>query len=333
MTEISTTVVSIDPDSPDESILRRAADAIRRGELVAFPTETVYGLGANALDANAVERIFIAKGRPPANPLIVHVSNREMATSLTSGSLKVADRLIENFWPGPLTVVLPKAAIVPTIVTAAGSTVAIRMPSHPVALGLIREAGVPLAAPSANRSTQLSPTRAEHVLVGLNGRIDLILDGGPTQRGIESTVVDLTTDPPTLLRPGPISIEQLQGAVGKIQLLSNSARDSVLRSPGLMARHYSPRTPVELHRSRQKLLEGVQSLRQSGKRVGIVSIGDSIPDAIVMPANAAEYAARLYDTLHILDKLDLDHILIELPPDTPEWLAVRDRLLRSAEPQ
>jgi L-threonylcarbamoyladenylate synthase len=331
--ENATTVVPIDPMSPDEAALRFAADVIRRGGLVAFPTETVYGLGANALDASAVERIFVVKGRPSANPLIVHVSSREMAMSLTSAWLQIADRLIENFWPGPLTLVFPKSSNIPAIVTAGGSTIALRMPSHPVALALIREAGVPLAAPSANRSSQLSPTRAEHVLLGLNGRIDLILESGPTQRGIESTVVDLTTSPPTLLRPGPITVEQLKKVIGDLQVAPSTVEDGVARSPGRMARHYSPRTPVELHRTRAELLKSAARYRQSGARFGAVVIGNALDDAIVLPANASDYAARLYDTLHALDQSNLERILIELPPETPEWLAVRDRLTRSAEPE
>ena len=333
MTEIATKLVVVDPNSPEEQTMRSAADVIRRGGLVAFPTETVYGLGANALDANAVERIFVAKGRPSANPLIVHVSDREIAKSLTSGWLQIADQLTQHYWPGPLTLVLPKSPVVPDIVTAGGATIAIRMPSHPIALGLIRESGVPLAAPSANRSSQLSPTRAEHVLAGLNGRIDMILDGGPTQRGIESTVVDLTTDPPTLLRPGPITPAMLEAIVGPLQISSKQTSEGALRSPGLIAKHYSPRTPVEICPTIGALRASAERYHREGKRIGILAIGSGNGDAITMPADANDYAARLYDALHSLDRSNLDRILIELPPDTPEWLAVRDRLLRSAEPE
>jgi L-threonylcarbamoyladenylate synthase len=332
MANLSTPVIPIDPHDPDPAILQQAADVIRRGGLVAFPTETVYGLGANALDARAVGRIFEAKGRPAINPVIAHVSDREMLARLVADWPPLAETLAMHFWPGPLTLVLPKAEAVPSEVTAGGPTIAVRMPAHQVAIGLIRAAGVPLAAPSANRSSQLSPTRAEHVQAGLGGRIDLILDGGPTDAGIESTVLDLTTSPPTLLRPGPITVEDLQRIIGPLQMRSRDSSPGPLASPGLLPRHYSPKTPVELFETRRSLDERFAT-RGADEKLGRVLIGEpesAIGDEFALPADPRLYSPRLYDALHTLDVRGLTSILVELPPDEPQWLAVRDRLTRAA---
>jgi L-threonylcarbamoyladenylate synthase len=321
--ERMTQLIRIDASKPQSDALCRAADVIRKGGLVAFPTETVYGLGASALDSAAVGRIFEAKGRPAGNPLIVHVAGDEMLPRVVAEWPSNARKLAQQFWPGPLTLVLPKADGVPDIVTARGATVAVRMPAHPVALGLIRECGLPLAAPSANRSSQLSPTRAEHVMTGLKGRIDLILDAGPTPSGIESTVLDLTTDPPTLLRPGPVSVQQLEEVIGPIRRAPEPS--SSLRSPGMMPRHYAPRTPLELFDDRAALNQRATELQQIGEKFGEVTFEDG-----PMPTDPGGYAARLYDVLHELDERGFDRILVELPPDTAEWFAVRDRLQRAA---
>jgi L-threonylcarbamoyladenylate synthase len=244
---MKTVVVPVDPAAPSAAALAEAARVLHGGGLVAFPTETVYGLGANALDASAVARIFAAKGRPANNPLIVHISETSQVQQVAADWPASAERLAERFWPGPLTLVLPKRDTVPEIVTARGPTVAVRVPAHPVAEALLRASGLPIAAPSANRSTELSPTRAEHVLGGLQGRIEMLLDGGPTSGGIESTVLDLTTIPPRLLRPGPIGVAELEAVIGSL------ARDApipvetshALPSPGMMPRHYAPRTSLE----------------------------------------------------------------------------------------
>src|SRR5438128_2586209 len=211
-----TAVLTIDRQFPEPAAIARAAAILRQGRLVAFPTETVYGLGANALDAAAVARVFEVKGRPPTNPLIVHVAGADQIAQVAADWPDVAARLAERFWPGPLTLVLPKRRELPDIVTAGGPTVAVRVPAHPVAQALLKEAGVPVAAPSANRSTGLSPTTAAHVLRGLADRIDLILDGGPTSGGIESTVLDVTTSPPRLLRPGLVTPAAIEAIVGPI---------------------------------------------------------------------------------------------------------------------
>jgi L-threonylcarbamoyladenylate synthase len=304
--------------------------------LVAFPTETVYGLGANALDSAAVARIFAAKGRPATNPVIVHIAAIADLGALTQPrSPEVVARLAERFWPGSLTLVLPKTSAVPDIVTAGGPTVAVRVPAHPVALALLRAAGLPVAAPSANRSTELSPTTAEHVLKGLGERVDLILDGGPTTGGIESTVLDLTADPPRVLRPGLVTPAMIEGVIGRVELANHPAINSAnspARSPGMMAKHYAPRAPLELAdgdgRSRVEALFGF------GQRVGWLTwpgpadVGDVV--RIDMPADPAGYAVRLYAALHELDAAGVERIVVAEPPDGENWLAIRDRLRRAA---
>ena len=333
MSDRPTVVRLIDPAAPDSEVLRAAADVLRAGGLVAFPTETVYGLGANALDAAAVRGIFSAKGRPPTNPLIVHVADESMLRAVVATWPPAAAQLAARFWAGPLTLVLPKTPAVPDVVTGGGPTVAVRMPAHPVALGLIRAAGVPLAAPSANRSSQLSPTRAEHVRAGLGGRIDLILDGGPTANGIESTVLSLAGDRPVLLRPGPLAVSELERVVGPIERPAATQVGRPLPSPGLLARHYAPRTPIELCPDRARLIARADELARAGEPAACLVIGPGrgVPGiAVEMPAVAAGYAARLYDVLHDLDARGLSRILVELPPGTDEWLAVRDRLTRAA---
>ncbi len=327
---METAVTQVDPSQPDAGAIRAAAAVLRAGGLVAFPTETVYGLGANALSAAAVARVFQAKGRPATNPVIVHVARAADVLNVASKWPSTAARLAERFWPGPLTLVVPKGDTVPEIVTAGGSTVAVRCPNHPVARALIEAAGVPVAAPSANRSTELSPTRAEHVLKSMNGRIDWVLDGGPCPGGIESTVVDVTGDVPRVLRPGLISAPQLAEVIGHIEL--GASTEGVVRSPGQMARHYSPRTPLVLAVVTKDAFRYLNATEREGGRAVILGLAGptTIPTYRTM-SNAPEvYAAELYATLHALDAEGWDRIVIELPPDTPEWAGVRDRLLRAA---
>ena len=333
MSDRRTVVLPVDSTAPDEGVIRKAADIIRAGGLVAFPTETVYGVGANAFDPAAVARIFAAKGRPANNPLIVHVHGEAMARTVAATWPTAAAGLAAVYWPGPLTLVLPRTTLVPDLVTGGGPTVAVRVPANPIALTLIRAAGVPLAAPSANRSSELSPTRAEHVLNGLNGRIDLILDGGPTACGIESTVLSLAGDRPVLLRPGPIPVGDLERIIGPIDRPGLAEVNQPLPSPGMMERHYAPRTPVELFADRAGLARRAEELIGIGERAARVVIGSGAGlggTATTMPDSAKAYAARLYATLHELDGAGLTRILIELPPDTDEWQAVRDRLRRAA---
>lgn len=323
---MNTEVLRVDPSAPDPSIIERTAALLRNGRLVAFPTETVYGLGANALDAAAVRGIFAAKGRPATNPVIVHVHEPAQVLNVASEWPATAAKLATAFWPGPLTLVVPKSAAVPDEVTAGGPTVAVRCPAHPVARALIAAAGVPVAAPSANRSTELSPTLADHVYKSLNGRIDLVLDGGPCTGGIESTVVDATGPVVRLLRPGLVSVPMLEAIVGPVVIGARS--DPVARSPGQMEKHYSPRTPVVLANDADA---EHQRLRDAGLRV--ISVGfDLFWDYRFISNDPIAYAAELYALLHELDDGRYDRIVIEMPPDTPEWAAVRDRLTRAAAP-
>ena len=282
-----------------------AAALIRSGEVVAFATETVYGLGANALDEAAVSRIFAIKGRPSTSPLIVHVSSVEMARSLTTEWSDLAARLAAKYWPGPLTMVLPKKSHVPDLVTAGLVTVGIRMPAHPQALELIHAAGVPIAAPSANRFTQLSPTTAEHVNEAFGGLVP-VLDGGPCTVGIESTVISLAGPVPMLLRPGMTPRDELETIAGPLQIVSE--QPGAHASPGLHERHYQPRTPLYIGQA-----------PAAGR--GVV---------LQLPADAAGFAARLYKALHDADTKGYDWIAVERPPSGTEWDGIRDRLRRAA---
>lgn len=327
-----TTIVAVDPASPEPAAIERAAEVIRAGGLVAFPTETVYGLGANALHAEAAARIYEAKGRPAANPIIVHVTDTDSARQIVAVWPEEAERLAERFWPGPLTLVLPRRDSVPDLVTAGGPTVGVRAPAHPVAQALIKAAGVPIAAPSANRSTGISPTRAEHVLKELHDRIELVLDGGPTPGGLESTVLDLSSKPPRILRPGPVSPAEIEAAIGPVALGGESAGRAPLRSPGMMPRHYAPCVPLELALGGGE--SRVRFLVAEGARVGWLTLGDwaEIPGAvrIVMPTDPGGYGARLYAALHALEEHGVERIVVDLPPDSQDWLAVRDRLRRAS---
>jgi L-threonylcarbamoyladenylate synthase len=309
-----TAVWAIDPHDPDPAIIARAADLIRAGKLVVMPTETVYGLAANALDEAAVRGIFTAKGRPSTNPLIVHVEDKDGVKRVASEFPEKAQLLADAFWPGPLSIVLPKQPIVPDVVTAGGPTVAVRCPDHAVARALIRAAGLPLAAPSANRSNELSPTRAEHVLKSLNGRIDAILDAGQCSVGIESTVVDLTGSDPRILRPGTITDTMIEDLIGTVVV---GVQEGVAKSPGQMERHYCPKTPL-LAIDEREFFEEMSRVTKAGLRVGTLGWQDW-----------EDYEYRLYETLHRLDGEGYDFLLAALPPDEPEWAGVRDRLLRA----
>jgi L-threonylcarbamoyladenylate synthase len=299
--------------------IERAADIIRRGGLVAFPTETVYGLGANALDAAAVDRIYAAKGRPATSPLIVHVDSIAMARTIVRDWPDPAEQLARRFWPGPLTLILHKLPIVPDRVTAGLDTVGVRVPSHPVALSLIRAASAPIAAPSANRFTQLSPTTAEHVRNALGDTVDLVLDGGPTDVGIESTVLALANaNTPQLLRPGMISRKEIEAIIGPVEFTSATGEAHV--SPGLHPRHYSPRTPIILA-SQIETQRGACIWWKTEPRC---------ERSVRMPADPAGYAKCLYKVLHALDHEGWEFIAIETVPEDDAWAGIRDRLNRAA---
>ncbi len=308
----------------DSAQIEHAAELIRAGKLVAFPTETVYGLGANAFDAAAVARIFEVKERPSTSPLIVHVASLEAARELAAEWPEQAEALGRRYWPGPLTLVVPKQPRIPGIVTAGLDTVGLRVPSHPVALALLRAAGVPIAAPSANRFTTLSPTAAAHVREGLGAAVDLILDGGRPEVGIESTVLSLADVSPVLLRPGMISRAELEAVVGPV-VEAGAAGPGSHPAPGMHARHYSPMTVLRLVRAGHPLPVG---------RGAYLGLGADLPAGsartVLMPGEPAAYAAILYETLHMLDREGWDWIAAALPPEGPEWAGIRDRLRRAA---
>jgi L-threonylcarbamoyladenylate synthase len=332
---MQTQILPIRPDAPEPDVIARAAAIIRGGGLVAFPTETVYGLGANAMDADSVARIFAAKGRPATNPIIVHITRTEDVARVASSMPEVAQRLAARFWPGPLSLVLPRRAEVPDHVSAGLATVAVRVPAHPVARALIESAGVPIAAPSANRSFRLSPTRAEHVIQGLNGLIDLVLDAGPTPGGIESTVLDVTVEPPCLLRPGLLTKSEVEAVIGQVAVPGGSGDETAaMPSPGMLSRHYAPRAPLECagRGSRQR----IEAWLHAGVSIGWLTFAEpaDIPPGLtveVMPQDPKAYSARLYAVLHAMDDAGVQRIVVDLPPLKDEWAAVRDRLRRAAE--
>lgn len=330
---------TVDAQHPDPQIISDAADILRGGGLVAFPTETVYGLGANALNAAAVAKIFEAKARPAWNPVIAHVANTDDARALTTSWPEAATILANIFWPGPLTLVLPKRDIVPDIVSAGLPAVAIRVPAHPVARALITALGSPIAAPSANRFTELSPTTAAHVAASLGDRVELILDGGPSDVGIESTVVDLTGTMPVLLRPGVISRVKLAEVLGmEIQTGAISRDDGPRLSPGMVERHYAPRADVWLFDGSDlsQVNHGMSQEfpAQAGRMAALVLDWSlTLPPhvrVIPMPNDPFAYARNLYATLHELDAQGFAVVAIERPPDIDAWAGIRDRLLRAA---
>ena len=309
----------------NEHEIETAAEKIRQGELVAFPTETVYGLGANALDASAVAKIFELKGRPRFDPLIVHIAEAEQLETLVEQIPDAARRLTAEFWPGPLSVVLPKRSCVPGIVTAGLPDVAVRCPVHPIAHALIGTAGVPIAAPSANRFCAVSPTTAEHVAEQFGDRLSVILDGGRCEVGVESSVVSFEDDEAVLLRPGGVPPEEIRRVAGSLGVaVSNNERPS---SPGQLARHYAPTTPLEV----------TDEPPRPGQRVGLLTLGT--------PANAGEFlavevlseteclreaAANLFAAIRRLDALNLDYIAARPVPESGLGHAIMDRLRRAS---
>lgn len=321
--------------------IARAADRLRSGGLVAFPTETVYGLGADAFNDAAVAKVFALKGRPHNNPLIVHIASIEAAQRLADPWPSAAQTLAEAFWPGPLTIVVPKAASVPASVTAGGDTLALRQPKHDVALALLRVFGGPLVGPSANPSGFVSPTRAEHVRAGFAAAIardDLVvLDGGPCPAGIESTVVSVTGGQPVVLRRGVISPEVIAGVLGRQVAVAGGAPipGAPLPAPGMLARHYAPRTPARLFEPDQ----WPEALDACTTRAVVLTHSRTRsahpPHALIrMPMDAEAYAAGLYAALHEADALGASAILIESPRAPGAlWDAVRDRLRRACTPE
>lgn len=343
--DLVTRCLSVDPQDPEPEVIRQAAALIRAGRLVAFPTETVYGLGANALEARAVARIFRAKARPASDPLIVHLSDAGELARVAAQIPAVVEDLARAFWPGPLTLVLPKHVRVPDSVTAGKPTVAVRIPSHPVAQALIAESAVPIAAPSANRFGQISPTRPAHVLADLEGRISMILEGGPTFVGVESTVLSLVGDTPTILRPGGVSREALVDLLGEVALSEAVVReDEAATSPGTHLKHYAPDAQVTLYRGDPAAVcwairEAALRLTREDISVGLL-VADEDLDAFrdlsvvvqsVGPSDDLETVAqRLFMTLRALDRAGVSRILAREFGTRGLGLAVRDRLIRAA---
>lgn len=316
--------------------VQRAVELLKNGELVALPTETVYGLAGNAFNPNAVERIYEVKGRPSRNPIIVHVSSIDMAQRCVGTWPAMAQKLAEAFWPGPLTLVLEKSAMIPGVVTAHGPTVGVRWPSHPFILEVIRACDFPLAAPSANLSNQISPTNADHVSKSLGDQIKLIVDGGQSQVGIESTVVDLTTSPPRLLRPGMIHEESLLAVTGELTLGFGDSEE-ILKSPGLLKKHYAPKATLRIVSWQDEAgLKGQLKLDKAGLgRVHVIAhakipLSGDFGRVSVIPHDPEAFARAIYAELHHCDELGAELIVVETLPATGEWRAIADRLNRAA---
>ncbi len=334
-------VLSVDTQAPAPDVLAEAARVLRGGGLVAFPTETVYGLGARAFDERALARVFAAKGRPAHHPLIAHVLGKEDARRLGRTWPAAAEALAGAFWPGPLTLVLDRASRVPAAAAGGGDSIAVRAPSHPVARGLIAALDEPIAAPSANRYQALSPTTAEHVVRQLGDRVDLVLDGGRCEAGIESTVVDVR-GVAQALRPGAVSLEALRAVVPEIQRRREFvSHDETRASPGLDSRHYAPRAPLRLADTKSDALHVALDLVSAGARVGLVIRGAenaraepaAKAEALVLralPDDPAIYAHHLYATLHELDAEGVSFIIVQRVPGEDAWWAIADRLERAA---
>ena len=348
MYDISTEVLPINSLTPDPAIIERAAQLLRRGKLVVFPTETVYGLGADALQPSAVEQIFAAKERPFSDPLIVHIAALETLETLVTRISPQALQLAQAFWPGPLTLLLPANTHVPKMVTAGLDTVAVRMPRHPIALALIKAAGSPIAAPSANRFMHVSPTTAQHALADLHGRVPLILDGGPCEVGVESTILDLCAEIPTILRPGGISLEALRSILPQVQLPTIPSTPAIhtqaQQAPGQMPVHYSPTVPTFLFEGnieaiRPAMLAEVKRRQGQGEQAGVLLADEDLfpfqnSGAFVYSLGKADaleqVAARLFAGLRTLEEAGVQVILCRSFGMQGLGMAVRDRLIKAA---
>lgn len=339
-------IVKIDATNPEPLKIEMAANIIRGGGLVAFPTETVYGLGAAALDVTAISKIFKVKRRPFTDPLIVHIADRQNYFSLVDEISPLAEKLIKRFWPGPLTLIAKKSQIVPDVVTAGLDTVAIRMPAHKIALSLIKAAGIPIAAPSANLFGHPSPTTAQHVSDDFTNELNLIIDGGATIIGVESTVLDLTATPPQILRPGGATREEIEQTIGKVTLFSAQEHNSLYNkempapSPGMMDTHYAPKAKLILVkgnsvvRKTQKLAD---SLKQQGKKVVIMAMDESLSSyngfnvrSFGKRDDPKSSASALFSVIRSIDKKEIDVIIVEAVTPDGLGLAVMDRLHKAA---
>lgn len=339
-------VLAIDPNAPSPKAIAEAAAVLARGGLVAFPTETVYGLGARGLVAEDVGKIFAAKQRPHGHPLILHVDGEAMAETLASSWPERASRLARAFWPGPLTLVVPRADVVPDVVTGGLDSVALRAPKHAVALALIREAGQPLAAPSANAHMHVSPTTAAHVVRSLGDRVDLVLDAGPCAHGIESTVVDVRGDVARVLRAGAATLEMLRAIEPTIVYEAGVvAGDAARASPGMASKHYAPRASVAMGRRGARFVDAIHEASKGGAHVGAIvwsadaraSIESKSAPPVAffaaLPSDAPGYARALFAALYDADEAKVDVLVVEEVPDDEAWWAVADRVRRATSPR
>ena len=334
---MNTEILSAHTSALFAAAVKRAAELLRAGEVVALPTETVYGLAANALDEKAVAKIFQIKGRPANNPIIVHIASVEMAKRCVAHWPAGADQLAKAFWPGPLTLVLPRAKEIPGMVTAGGKTVGVRWPSHPFIQAVIRECGFPLAAPSANLSGRVSPTNAEHVRQQLGDKISLIVDGGQSQVGIESTVLDLTVSPLQVLRPGMIHAESLAAVVENIRHPTSNLQHPKLKSPGLLKKHYAPKARLLLLSwcNDADLKSQIANRKSQIASCHVIAhthipAGEDFARVSVIPHAAEAFARAIYAELHRCDAAGAGLIVVETPPESPEWSGIADRLRRAS---
>lgn len=345
MIDTTTKLWKVEPDAKEtDPAIIEAAQMLQQGSVIAFPTETVYGLGANALDTEAIKKIYQAKGRPSDNPLIVHIASIEQLQTLVQDINETSQKLIENFWPGPLTIIFNSKNNVSELVTAGLSTVAVRMPSHPVALAIIKAANLPIAAPSANKSGSPSPTSASHVWDDLHGLIEGIVDGGSTMIGVESTVIDVSGDVPTILRPGGVTVEELEKVIGKVQI-DKGIIDQTEKpiSPGMKYRHYAPQGEmIILKGSEENIIRAVNSLiiekKSEGLRVGVLTTKEhralyGFADLILAYGtknNMDQLAENLYDALRTFDLREIDLIIAEAVEETGIGLAIMNRIKKAA---
>ena len=344
---IKTILATVDAQMPQKQIIEQAGQILKQGGLVAFPTETVYGLGANGLDADACKKIYQAKGRPSDNPLILHIAKKQSLYEIVKQVPQKAEKLIDAFWPGPLTMIFQKKDCVPYEITGGFDTVAVRFPAHAVAQNVIEAAGVPIAAPSANVSGKPSPTRASHVLFDLDGKIDMILDGGSTQVGLESTIIDVSVQIPVLLRPGAVTKEMIEEVIGKIEIdpaiLSQSDENCLPKAPGMKYTHYAPKANVilvqgqDLAAVQKRIKELVKEDLRLGKEVGILATdqtksayGDGIVLSLGNRENPQEMGANLFKHLRKFDFLGIEVVYSETVAETGEGMAIMNRLKKAA---
>lgn len=342
---MKTKVLKVDEDNIDREIIKQASEIIKKGGLVSFPTETVYGLGANGLDSDATSKIFEAKGRPQDNPLILHISSEDELKELVREISDDARKCMDAFWPGPLTIIFNRSEIVPDSVTAGLDTVAIRMPSNKIALEIIRESKKPIAAPSANTSGKPSPTAAEHVYKDLDGKLELIVDGGRTGIGLESTVIDLTEDVPTILRPGGVTYEDLSKVLGRVEIdksIINFTENIVPKSPGQKYKHYAPNSEMYIFKGEFKsVVDRINEIAiektQNGKKVGIMCTDESLDKykaGLIYSMGSREdedsIAHNLFHILREMDRENVDIILSESVDFSEMGLAIMNRMIKAA---